>query len=54
MDLHELAMALRPLLLVWMTLIFVGITWWAYSPRRRERLQSCARIPFSDDQRDEC
>jgi cbb3-type cytochrome oxidase subunit 3 len=53
MDLHQLAMSLRPLLLVWMALIFVGIAWWAYSPRRRERLDACARIPLRDDRRNE-
>jgi cytochrome c oxidase cbb3-type subunit 4 len=49
MDLLHFAMGLRPFFLVLMTLIFAGIAWWAYSPRRRERLDTAARIPFTDD-----
>jgi cytochrome c oxidase cbb3-type subunit 4 len=27
---------------------FVGWTWWAFSPRNKERFEEAARMPFSD------
>ena len=27
---------------------FVGWTWWAYAPRRREAMERAARLPFDD------
>jgi cytochrome c oxidase cbb3-type subunit IV len=29
--------------------IFLGIAWWAYSRRNRERFDEAARIPFEQD-----
>jgi cytochrome c oxidase cbb3-type subunit IV len=28
---------------------FLGIAWWAYSGRNRDRFQEAARIPFEQD-----
>jgi cbb3-type cytochrome oxidase subunit 3 len=47
--LFDLAMAARPLEIVLMVAIFVGITWRALSPRRRQTYQDDAMIPFRDD-----
>jgi cytochrome c oxidase cbb3-type subunit 4 len=27
---------------------FVGIVWWAYSPRNKSRFEKDARLPFDD------
>ena len=45
----EVLSAIRPMLLVLMFAIFTALILWAYSPRRRERLAECARIPLRDD-----
>ena len=45
----ELAMLLRPVLLVLMVLIIIGIGAWAYWPSRRAALQERALIPLRDD-----
>jgi cbb3-type cytochrome oxidase subunit 3 len=35
-----------------MTVVFLGIflgwTWWAYAPRRRQQMEEAARLPFND------
>ena len=28
---------------------FVGVTWWAWSGRRRERFDEAARLPLEED-----
>jgi cbb3-type cytochrome oxidase subunit 3 len=47
--LFDLAMAARPLEIVLMVAIFVGIAWRALSPRRRQTYQDDAMIPLRDD-----
>lgn len=49
MSLFDLAMAARPLEILLMVAIFVGITWRALSPRRRQIYQDDAMIPLRDD-----
>jgi cbb3-type cytochrome oxidase subunit 3 len=51
MNWFDLAMMLRPLMLVLMAAIFVGIAAWALAPRRRARLADHAFIPLRDDPR---
>lgn len=49
MNLFDLAMWARPLELLLMTAIFVGIAWRALSPRNRGRHEKNAMIPLQDD-----
>ena len=49
MNLFDLAMTARPLEIVLMLAIFVGIAWRALSPRRRQIYQDNAMIPLRDD-----
>jgi cbb3-type cytochrome oxidase subunit 3 len=49
MKLFELAMLARPLELLLMTAIFVGIAWRALSPQRRPQHDAHAQIPLRDD-----
>jgi cbb3-type cytochrome oxidase subunit 3 len=49
MDWFSLAMLLRPLLLVLMLVIFVGIFAWAYWPSRKSAFEDQGRIPFRED-----
>ncbi len=30
-------------------LCFVGVVWWAYAPRRRQRFDEAAALPLSDE-----
>jgi cytochrome c oxidase cbb3-type subunit 4 len=32
---------------------FVGIVWWAYSRRSRQRFEEAARLPFADEWADD-
>jgi cytochrome c oxidase cbb3-type subunit 4 len=40
----------RPLWVVWLMLIFVGIVAWAYWPGRKKSMEDHGRIPFRDDE----
>jgi cbb3-type cytochrome oxidase subunit 3 len=51
MRLFDLAMLARPLELLLMTAIFVGIAWRALSPLRRRQHDEHALIPLRDDDR---
>jgi cytochrome c oxidase cbb3-type subunit 4 len=39
---------LRILVMVLALAAFLGIVWWAYAPRRRERFERDALLPFND------
>jgi len=30
-------------------LAFIGICWWAFSPKRRKRFEEAANLPFADE-----
>jgi cbb3-type cytochrome oxidase subunit 3 len=49
MKLFDFAMLARPLELLLMTAIFIGIVWRALSPRRRQQHDEHALIPLRDD-----
>lgn len=51
MDLHEFYGTVASLWVVWFCLLFAGIVFWAYRPKRRAELQSRAMIPLRDDDR---
>ncbi len=36
---------------VLMMIAFVGICWWAFSPRRKKRFSDAANLPFEDEQK---
>ena len=40
---------LRPLWVVWLMLIFLGIVAWAYWPTRKSEMDDHAQIPFRED-----
>jgi cbb3-type cytochrome oxidase subunit 3 len=50
MKLFDLAMLARPLELLLLTAIFVGIAWRAWSPQRRGMHDAHAQIPLRDDE----
>jgi cytochrome c oxidase cbb3-type subunit IV len=39
----------RAVLTVAAFVCFIGIVWWAYSRKRRERFKEAANLPFADD-----
>lgn len=40
---------LRGLSSILVLLAFVGICWWAFSPKRRKQFDEAARLPFADE-----
>jgi len=50
MKLFDLAMLARPLELLLMAAIFIGIAWRAFSPRHRPQHDAHALIPLRDDE----
>jgi cytochrome c oxidase cbb3-type subunit IV len=46
MEWLALALVARPLWIVWMVLLFVGLAAYALLPRNRTHFENCARIPF--------
>lgn len=34
---------------MFMMLAFIGICWWAYSPKRRKTFEEAAKLPFADE-----
>jgi cytochrome c oxidase cbb3-type subunit 4 len=46
MDWQDIAEFARSLWTVWLTLLFVGIAFYAFRPRNKKRFDDCAQIPF--------
>jgi cytochrome c oxidase cbb3-type subunit 4 len=46
MDINIALHSFSPVLVL---LAFIGICWWAYSPRRRRGFEEAARLPFADE-----
>jgi cbb3-type cytochrome oxidase subunit 3 len=49
MDIIAFVAWLRPIVTIWVFLVFVGILGWIYWPRRRAVYDSAATIPLRDD-----
>ncbi len=47
---EETVNMIRAGMTVVMFLAFMGIVWWAYGPKRRQRFEEDARIALDDDQ----
>ena len=45
MDINTLR-SISPVLVL---LAFIGVCWWAFSPRRRKRFEDAAKLPFADE-----
>lgn len=45
MDINDL----RGLSTVFVLLAFIGICWWAFSPRRKKKFADAANLPFADE-----
>ena len=39
----------RALSTVLVAIAFLGICWWAFSPKRREKFRQAAELPFADE-----
>ncbi len=37
---------------LWLMLLFLGVVWWAFRPRNKDRFREDAMIPFRDDEDD--
>ncbi|MBC6904677.1 cbb3-type cytochrome c oxidase subunit 3 [Saccharophagus sp. K07] len=45
MDINTLR-SISPILVL---LAFIGVCWWAFSPKRRKRFDEAANLPFADE-----
>lgn len=45
MDINTLR-SISPILVL---LAFIGVCWWAFSPKRRKRFEEAAQLPFADE-----
>ena len=43
---------LKPLWIVMVGMVFLGIAFWAYRPKNKGRFKSDAEIPFRDDDKE--
>lgn len=46
MDINDV----RGLAAVFVLIAFIGICWWAFAPRRKQRFDDAANLPFADEQ----
>ena len=49
MEWLDLAKDTRPLWIVWMMILFLGIAFYALRPRNKKHFEDCSRIPFRND-----
>lgn len=42
----------KTLWLVWLILVFVGIVFWVYRPKNKQKFEDASRIPFRDENGD--
>ena len=47
-DLESLSEAFRSAWVLWLMILFVGIVFWAFRPKRRRRLDDDGETPFGD------
>lgn len=52
-SLDQISDFLRQFWGLWLMLLFLGIVWWAYRPKNKDRFEDDARIPLRDDETDE-
>lgn len=45
MDINTLR-SISPVLVL---IAFIGVCWWAFSPKRRKRFEEAAKLPFADE-----
>ena len=49
MDLMEIWQIARSLWVVWLVAVFLGISFWAFRPKNKQRFEDDANIIFKDD-----
>lgn len=50
MDLQALSEMARSAWVVWLMILFVGIVFWAFRPKNKDRFERDGKIPFADDE----
>lgn len=49
MEWLNLAQGARPIWIIWMVILFLGIAFYALRPRNKKHFEDCSRIPFRND-----
>ncbi len=44
---------LRGLSTVFVFIAFIGICWWAFSPKRKKKFEDAANLPFADEEKEQ-
>ena len=52
MEWLALASDARPIWIVWMVLMFLGVAFYALRPRNKKHFEDCSRIPFCAESED--
>ncbi|MBF0333830.1 MAG: cbb3-type cytochrome c oxidase subunit 3 [Alphaproteobacteria bacterium] len=53
MTLEGIAETLRSLWGLWLMVLFLGIVFWAFRPKNKDKLESYGDIPLRDDDNEE-
>ncbi len=43
----------RGLSTIFVAIAFIGVCWWAFSPKRKKRFDEAANLPFADEEQSE-
>lgn len=49
MDLNELVSWARQAWVLWLLILFVGIVFWAFRPKNKQRFEDLGHIPLRDE-----
>lgn len=49
MDLQAISEAIRPYWVVWLMILFLGVLFYAFRPKNKDRFDEDGQIPFKDD-----
>lgn len=49
MDIGSISEAARSLWVVWLMALFVGVLFWAFRPKNKDRFEDYGTIPFKDE-----
>lgn len=50
MDLNELLIWAEQAWVLWLVVLFVGIVFWAFRPKNKDKFEDYGNIPFRDDE----
>jgi len=49
-DLQAISEIIRPYWVVWLLILFLGVLFYAFRPKNKDRFESDGQIPFKNDE----